>query len=123
MKAAAWRKRIRESCEEAGTYRPYFTSVINILADIMEQRDNAMERFQATGGNTVVAHTNKGGATNIVKNPALVVIMECNAQALAYWRELGLTPSGLKKINEKAMEAKSKKAGLADMVANLLGEE
>lgn len=121
MKAAAWAKKIKQACEEAGTYRPYFQTVINMLADIMEQRDDAMQKYEATGKNTVVAHTNKGGATNIVKNPALVVIMDLNAQALSYWRDLGLTPSGLKKINERALEQKKGK-GLADMVAEMLGE-
>ena len=33
-----------------------------------------------------------------MKNPALVIINECNQQALAYWRELGLTPAGYKKL-------------------------
>lgn len=122
MKKEAWKEEIREASEAAGTYRPYFDSIIDTLAGIMEMRDDAAEKFAATGGNTVVAHTNKGGATNIVKNPALVVILDCNAQALAYWRDLGLTPSGLKKINEKAMEPKKQRNGLADQIAQMLGE-
>ena len=100
MRKAAWKKKIKQSCEEAGTYQPCFEATIDILAGIMELRDNAQERFEALGGNTVVKHTNKGGATNIVKNPALVVIMECNTQALAYWRELGLTPRGFQAVQE-----------------------
>lgn len=122
MKKEAWKEEIRGASEAAGTYRPYFDSIIDTLAGIMEMRDDAAEKFAATGGNTVVAHTNKGGATNIVKNPALVVILDCNAQALAYWRDLGLTPSGLKKINEKAMELKKQRNGLADQIAQMLGE-
>ena len=59
----------------------------------------------------------------MARNPLLDTVIVLNTQALAYWRELGLTPSGLKKINEKAMESEKKKSGLADMVANLLGEE
>ena len=69
-------------------------------------RDNALEKFDQSGGNTIVKHTNKGGATNIVKNPALQVVMDCNTQALAYWRDLGLTPAGLKRINDEALKAK-----------------
>lgn len=76
-------------------------------------RDKAQKQFDDSGGQAVVEHTNKGGATNITKNPALTIIMDCNAQALQYWRDLGLTPSGLKKINEQAMQ-KQKRSALAE---------
>ena len=121
MKKAAWKKKIVSACEEAGTYRSFFESTIDTLAGIMEMRDNAEERFQATGGNTIVRHTNKGGSTNIVKNPALVVVMDCNAQALAYWRDLGLTPAGLKKINEGAMNKNKKESALEKALKTLGG--
>ena len=108
MKAPEWRERIKQACEDAGTYRPYFEDIIDALAGILEMRDNAREKFESTGGNTVVAHTNKGGATNIVKNPAMVSVLDLNSQALAFWRELGLTPSGLRKLNEQAMQPPKK---------------
>lgn len=120
MKKRSWKKKITEAAQAAGTYQPCFDSVIDTLAGIMEQRDNAQEMFKSSGGNPVVKHTNKGGATNIVKNPALVVVMEMNAQALAYWRDLGLTPSGLKKINEAAMKER-KQSALAAALAELGG--
>ena len=44
-------------------------------------------------------------ATNTVKNPKLVIWMDLNTQALAYWKELGLTPSGLKRLKEAAADA------------------
>ena len=108
MKKATWKKRITEACQAAGTYRPFFDSVIDTLASVMEQRDDAMSKFQATGGNTVISYTNKGGASNIVKNPALVVVDDLNKTALAYWRDLGLTPAGLKRISEQALQKKTK---------------
>lgn len=100
MKKGAWKKRIKTACEEAGTYRPCFDSVIATLAETMQMRDDALAKFYASGGQTVVMHTNKGGATNIVKNPALVVVDDLNKTALAYWRDLGLTPAGLKRIGQ-----------------------
>lgn len=121
MKKAAWKKRIIESCEQAGTYRPFFLPVIDTLAGILERRDDAVKMFETSGGNVLVKHTNKGGATNIEQNPALRLINDLNRDALAYWRDLGLTPAGLRKINERAMEQK-KTSGLADMVNSLLGE-
>lgn len=118
MKQASWKKKIKAACEEAGTYQPFFDSVIDTLSGIMEMRDNAQERFNASGGNTIIKHTNKGGSTNIVKNPALVVLMDCNAQALAYWRELGLTSRSYKAMNGSLnvkVEGKSLEDALADL--------
>jgi hypothetical protein len=120
MKKAQWKKKIKESCIEAGTYKPFFDSVIDTLAGIMETRDNAQEKFDASGGQTIVKHTNKGGATNIVKNPALAVLMECNAQALAFWRDLGLTPAGYKKLNADVIE-KSTGGGLERLLEKITG--
>lgn len=119
MKKQEWIKVIQQSAEEAGTYKEHYNSVIDTLADILEKRDNAEDQFQATGGKPVVSHTNKGGNTNIVKNPALVVIMELNTQALAYWRELGLTPAGLKKLNGDALTAKATADGFEQLLAKI----
>lgn len=115
-----WRQSIKDACTAAGTYQPFFDSVIDTLAGILEMRDDAREKFEASGGDTVIKHTNKGGATNTVKNPMLVLVMELNTQALAFWRDLGLTPSGLKKVNEQAMKGK-KRSALADALKELSG--
>lgn len=118
MTKEKWQKQIKEACETAGTYQQFFDAVIDSLAGIMEMRDNAAEKFEASGGNTVVAHTNKSGATNIVKNPALVVLMECNAQALSYWRELGLTSRSYKSMTgslDIRVESKGFEAALAEL--------
>ena len=118
MNKKSWKSKIKKACVTAGTYQPFFDSVIDSLASIMELRDNAQEKFNASGGNTLVKHTNQGGNTNIVKNPALVVLLDCNAQALAYWRELGLTSRAYKSmtgsLNVK-VESKSLEEALADL--------
>lgn len=106
VKKEEWTETIKAACEEAGTYQDFFDLFIDQLAEIMEIRDNAKGQYEKSGGNPVVAYTNKGGHTNLRKNPALAVINECNQQALAYWRDLGLTPSGFKKIDGKAAEKK-----------------
>ena len=103
----------------AGTYQKFFDNVIDTLAGILETRDHAQEMYEESGAVRVVEHTNKGGATNVVKNPALVIIMECNIQALAYWRDLGLTPAGLKRLGEKGLVNQNKGGGLADALADL----
>ena len=115
-----WKRRITACTKEAGTYREYFDHVIETLAGIMEARDFAEKKWIEDGKETVVEHTNKNGATNLVKHPALVVINDMNRDALAYWRDLGLTPAGLKKINEEAMAADKKdQETFADVLKNI----
>lgn len=116
--ADTWERKITKACKEAGTYEPYFKLAIKQLSEIMEMRDEAKKQFKASGGKPVVAHTNKGGNTNIVKNPALQVINDCNQQALAYWRDLGLTPSGFKKLSGKDI-AEKKEATFEDVLAGI----
>ena len=118
MTKARWRNRIKRACKAAGTYQPFFDNVIDTLAGIMEMRDNAMEKFEASGGSTIVKHTNKAGNTNIVKNPALVVIMDCNAQALAYWKELGLTSRSYKMMTG-SLSLQDESQGFEEALAEL----
>lgn len=118
MRKTTWKARIKKACQEAGTYQPFFDNVIDTLAGILETRDKAQKQFEKTGGNPVVMHTNKAGAKNAVKNPALVMVMDCNAAALAYWRDLGLTPKGLKALDDKALQ-NGKQSTLEDALANL----
>lgn len=100
MKRAGWKKRIEKACRDAGTYQPFFDSVIDTLARIMETRDDAQKQFEESGGQTVIIHTNKAGAENITKNPALTIVLDCNAQALTYWKELGLTSKAYREIHK-----------------------
>lgn len=96
--------------EEAGTYRPHFDSVINALSQILEDRERAREEWLNSGGSPVI-QTEKGTA----KNPYMAAYNDMNAAALNYWRDLGLTPKGLKAIDEQAMKPKPKSA-LADLL-------
>lgn len=109
-KKKTWIRKIRQACQEAGTYRPFFDITIATLAEILEARDRALEQYTASGGNPVVYHTNKAKERNLVKNPALVVVDDLNKTALAYWRDLGLTPAGLKRISEDSMKPQRRSA-------------
>ena len=122
MKAKQWKKKIVEASKAAGTYQPYFDLVINTLADILEKRDDCQDQFVQLGGAPIIAYTNKGGATNPTRNPALLMVDELNKSALQYWRDLGLTPAGLKRINEEALKPKQKKSTFAEVLSEL-GEE
>lgn len=106
MTEKQWRSRIIKACKAAGTYQKYFDTIIGTLAAIMERRDAVTEEYRDGGSLPLVEFTNKNGATNLIKNPMLTLINDLDRDALAYWRDLGLTPAGLKKINEQAVKTK-----------------
>lgn len=112
MDKEQWLKKIINETKEAGTYRACFDSVIETLADILSRRDKAQELFDKSGGQILVKHTNKGGATNIEQNPALRLINDLNRDALSYWKEMGLTAAGLKRINDVALKPEQKESAL-----------
>lgn len=118
MDRQEWTGRIVDCCKQAGTYRAWFDDIIDTLAGILSLRDEAQALFMESGGNVIVNHTNKAGATNLEQNPILRMVNDLNRDALAYWRDLGLTPAGLKKIDDQAMKQR-KKSVLADALKGL----
>ena len=121
MTQSEWVDRIKSATIEAGTYRPYFDDVIATLGGILERRDQAQELFVKTKQKVIVKHTNKGGSTNLEQHPLIRLINDYNRDALAYWRDLGLTPAGLKRINETAMQKKEKGSALEEALKNIGG--
>lgn len=106
MTKKRWKERIRQCCIDAGTYKPYFDDIIDTLVDILYRRDRAQAAFRKSGGDMFVYHTNKAGAQNLELHPALKTVNDLNRDALQYWRDLGLTPSALRKMNEQAFKPK-----------------
>lgn len=117
MKEKAWKNRIKKACIEAGTYKPSFDFAIASLAAILEKRDQIADAYKECEEGPVIEYTNKNGSTNLVKNPLLVMWDDFNKSALAYWRDLGLTPAGLKKINEKSFSNQKQKNSLMDLIS------
>ena len=111
MEKAEWMRKIKAACKKAGTYQPQFTYIIETLAQIMEDRDKVHEQYVSTGSHPTIIHTNKAKEQNVVKNPMLVMEMDLNAQALAYWKELGLTPAGLKRLNAEVVKENQRQGG------------
>lgn len=118
MTEKKWKETIKAKCLEVGTYKPAFDPVIESLASILAQRDKTKKEFKDSGGKSVISFTNKSGAANMVKNPLLTLWDDLNKSALAYWRDLGLTPAGLKKLNDKALQ-KPKQSALAKALKDL----
>lgn len=119
MKAASYEKKITEACKQVGTYQGSFRPVISALATILEERDRAYEHFLGAGAEPVVETVDGRGSTKLSKNPRLAIWLDLGAQALSYWRDLGLTPSGLKKINEKAIKETQPKKTLEDVLSGI----
>ena len=120
MTKSKYKKLILEQLLSLKLYEESYNGVIESLAAILEQRDKTFKEFKASGGRTVVEYTNKGGSTNMTKNPLLGMWDELNKTALAYWRELGLTPSSYKKmtgLTGKEKEASRLAAALASIEA------
>lgn len=120
MTQKQWKNKIKKATIDAGTYQRFFEPVIDTLAGILARRDEAIAMYEESGGAVLVKHTNKGGATNIEQNPALRLINDLNRDALAYWRDLGLTPAGLKRIDEAALKPK-KASALVEALKELSG--
>lgn len=120
MKKRAWKTRLKKACVSAGTYQNYFDYTIDALAGILEKRDEIQALIDDGTEELVIETTNKSGFTNRVINPLFKTWKEMNEQTLSYWRELGLTPAGLKKINDEAFQKeRGKKAAnnLMEMLA------
>lgn len=117
MEKQGWKQRIEQACKEAGTYESHFEDLIETLAGILENRDRAQKQFESMNSNPVVMHTNKAGAVNMVKNPALIIINEMNAQALQFWRELGLTPKGFQAMQKNGF--KKAEASFEELLSNI----
>ena len=120
MTAKQWKNLIKRQLKALGQTEKAYDSVISTLADILEQTDAVYIKYLADGGHPVREYTNKGGATNTTKNPLLVLWDDLNKSALAYWRELGMTPSSYKKMTGDSPK-KGKSGGLAEALKSLEG--
>ena len=100
MRKADWKKKIIKSCKSAGTYKPEFLPTISLLADIMEDYDNARNKYIAKGKQSTVEIETDRGHSRTKKAPLMAELQEHRRDALQYWRELGLTPTGFKKLTE-----------------------
>ena len=108
MAEASWKSRITRQMKQLNIDTNPYAPVIATLCDILEQRDAVYAQYIATGAEPVSEYTNKFGAVNMVKNPLLILWDDLNKSALAYWRDLGLTPSSYKKLaGEKPPDKKS----------------
>lgn len=115
-------KIITTATKGVGTYKKEFEKIIETLADILVEADNVKAKYIQDGSEPVILFTNKSGATNMVKNPYLMLWSDLNKDALQYWRDLGLTPAGLKKIKEEVVAPKKEETSAADIMQKIRKE-
>ena len=104
MTAKQWKTKIEKACVDVGTYSKSFDAAIDTLSCILQKRDETEALFDEQGRDYILSHTNAAGAVNTEQNPLIRLINDLNRDALTYWRDLGLTPKGLKAINESAVK-------------------
>lgn len=110
--------KINKAMRDAGTYNPVFDQTIKTLADILAERDHIREKYIDEGSQPIVEVIMTGGVSTNKRNPLLDQWNELNKTALSFWKELGLTASGLKKLNDEANEG-NKMSSLDKVLANL----
>ena len=102
-----WKNRIIKAMKDVGTYQASFDDTIDTLAGILERRDALENQFYKSKEPMIVERTNARGHTNLEQNPMIRLLNDMNRDALTFWRDLGLTPKGLKAITDANMnEAK-----------------
>lgn len=121
MTATRWKKLIKEQTIAVGTYQPAFDSVIADLATILQERDAAYKQFRQEGKQLMITKVSDRGAKNVTQNPLITLWDKLNATALAYWRDLGLTPKGLKSIGETVTQSESGLKELSKVLSDLDG--
>lgn len=103
MTSKWWIKEIKTQMTLKNVDYSGFENVIQTLSELLEQRDKIFKQYQDEGSIIMVEYTSNRGETNLVINPLLKEWQNMNRDALVYWRELGLTPAGLKKLCDDSM--------------------
>ncbi len=98
-------------------YKPEFNITISIYAGLVEQYQMLEKEFKKSKF-TVVEKT--GYSDNTKKSPMVGTLESLRKDILAYSNALGLTPSGLKKLNDE-MNKDKKQVSKLEMALNAFG--
>lgn len=112
---------ITRCMKSLGVYKKEYNRAISILAKILSDLELAEQKFSDSGGEFVVKHTNKNGSTNLEKNPYYQVIENLRRDSIAVMRELGITPQGLKRFNDKLTATEKKTESSLEKVLSMYG--
>lgn len=96
-----------ESMKALGTYKAEFTPLICRYAEMRLQFSLLMERWYKCGCAITEPYTNKFGATNERKTALYLSIESLRRELLDVENTLGMTPAGMKRINQAALKGKA----------------
>lgn len=94
-----YKKMLMRATQDLGTYDESFNATLDILAEILTERERVYKEYVKDGRKPLVLIISDRGAENLRPNPLLKQWNELNTSALSYLSAVGLTPAGLKKIN------------------------
>lgn len=92
--------------QAVGTYKVEFSPAITRYAEMRVQYDLQMAQWYADGCRITEQYTNKAGATNVRKTALYQSLENLRKELIDLENIFGLTPAGLRKIKNKAMEQK-----------------
>jgi phage terminase small subunit len=107
----------KENMKQLGVYKPEFDLTISIYAGLIEQYQ-ALEKEFKKSKFTVIEKT--GYSDNSKKSPMVATLENLRKDILSYSNALGLTPAGLKKINDE-MKVEKKKVSKLEMALSNFG--
>ena len=109
------------SMQTLGTYRKEFSPAITRYAELRVQFKIMMSQWYEGGCKIAEQYTNKAGATNIRKTALYLSIETLRKELREMENDLGLTPSGIRKINDEMKKNDKKQSKLAEALAALGG--
>ena len=116
-------KKIREATKERmkilGTYREQFDPAIDMYAKMKRLLERLEEEFAEGDCRVVEEYTNKAGATNMRKTALYATIAELRRDVSSQEDRLGLSPAGMKRINEAEMKKKKAASKLDSALSKL----
>lgn len=112
-------KQVIEDMKMVGTYRPQFERTIRTYAEISYDHKVMTRKFEESDDLYVEEYTNKSGATNAMTTALYNEIKMIRKDMVNYENILGLTPAGLKKINDEMKKGKGKTSKLASALSGM----
>ena len=107
---------VRKAMQSLGTYKKEFEPVILILCQLKKQYDVLTKKFEDDG-----YRFSEITSSGTKKAPIVVTLEGLRRDILNYYTQLGLTPQGLKKLNDQAMAESKGESALASALKELGG--
>ena len=109
---------IVKKMKAVNTFNKSFQHAIDVFARTLCDYETTVVKFEQLGSLIVIKYTNKNGSTNLVKSPLYLAIEKLRDDILSYSKELGLTPSGLNRLNDE-LKKKDNRSKLAQVLSEL----